>query len=310
MHGKVIQNPKSKIQNRMTQFLQALASGLLLGGFYGVMVLGFSVLWGVMGIINLAHGDFLMTGAYLAWLLFRNFNLDPFASLLLLVPVMFLVGYGLQKILLNRLVERPHLVMLLATFGLSISLANLHKIVYTADPRNVPVSYNGSFELWGLSLPIVKTIIFGVALAMMLALHLFLQRTRLGKAIRAAAQNKNAARIVGIDIEQVYAITTGICIALTAAAGAMISPTQAIFPFMGQPFTLKAFTITVLGGLGRIPGALLGGMFLGVTEVMVATYVPGIGTNLGVAVSLILLVVILIVRPQGLLQGLRPMEVD
>ncbi|MGK7871913.1 MAG: branched-chain amino acid ABC transporter permease [Xenococcaceae cyanobacterium] len=294
----------------MTQFLQALVSGLLLGGFYGVMVLGFSVLWGVMGIINLAHGEFLMAGAYLAWLLFRRFSMDPFASLIIIMPLMFLVGYGLQKILLNRLVERPHLATLLATFGLSISLANLHKVIYTADPRNVPVSYSGSFELLGISLPIVKTIIFWMALGMMLALHLFLQRTRLGKAIRAAAQNKNAARIVGIDIEQVYAFTAGICIALTGAAGAMISPTQAIFPFMGHPFTLKAFTITVLGGLGQIPGALLGGILLGLTEVMVATYVPGIGTNFGVAVSLILLVVILIVRPQGLLQGMRSLELD
>ena len=294
----------------MTQFLQALVSGLLLGGFYGVMVLGFSVLWGVMGIINLAHGEFLMTGAYLAWLLFRNFGVDPFASLLLIIPVMFWVGYGLQKILLNRLVERPHLTTLLVTFGLSISLANLHKILYSADPRNVPVSYSGAFQLGEISLPIVKTILFGVALAMMLGLYLFLQHTRFGRAIRAAAQSKDAARIVGIDIEQIYAITAGLCIALTAAAGAMISPTQAIFPFMGQPFTLKAFTITVLGGLGQIPGALLGGVLLGVTEVMAATYIPGIGTNLGVAISLILLVVILVVRPQGLFPGLRPMQMD
>ena len=294
----------------MTQFLQALVSGLLLGGFYAVMVLGFSVLWGVMGVINLAHGEFLMMGAYLAWLLFTRFSIDPFASLVIIMPIAFFLGFFLQKILLNRLVERPRLATLLVTFGLSIILANLHKVLYTADPRNVPVDYNGSFELLGLSLPIVKTIIFGVALAMMLALHWFLQRTRQGKAIRAAAQNKNAARIVGINIEQIYAITAGICIALTAAAGAMISPTQAIFPFMGQPFTLKAFTITVLGGLGRIPGALLGGMLLGIVEVIVATYVPGIGTNLGVAISLLMLVVILIVRPQGLLPGLRPIQMD
>ena len=294
----------------MTQFLQALVSGLLLGGFYAVMVLGFSVLWGVMGVINLAHGEFLMMGAYLAWLLFTRFSIDPFASLVIVMPIAFFLGFCLQKILLNRLVERPPLATLLATFGLSIILANLHKVVYTADPRNVPVDYNGSFELLGLSLPIVKTIIFGVALAIMLALHWFLQGTRQGKAIRAAAQNKDAARIVGINIEQIYAITAGICIALTAAAGAMISPTQAIFPFMGQPFTLKAFTITVLGGLGRIPGALLGGILLGIVEVIVATYVPGIGTNLGVAISLLILVVILIVRPQGILPGLRPIQMD
>ncbi len=294
----------------MDQFLQALASGLLLGGFYAVMVLGFSIIWGVMGIINLAHGEFLMIGAYTAWALFRAFGLDPFASLVIILPVMFVVGYALQTILLNRVVERPHLMALLVTFGVSISLANLYKVIYSADPRSVPVSYNGSFELFGVTMPIVKTIIFFLALLIMGLLHVFLHHTRLGKSIRAAAQNKDAARIVGIEIHQVYAITAGICIALTAGAGAMLSPTQAIFPFMGPPFTLKAFTITALGGLGRIPGALLGGLLLGVTELMVATYVPGIGTNLGVAVSFVLLVIILIVRPQGLLGGLRPMEVE
>ena len=112
----------------MIQFLQALINGLLLGGFYGVMVLGFSVLWGVMGIINLAHGDFLMMGAYLAWLLFQVEKIDPFLSLIVIMPIMFMIGYLLQKILLNRLVERPHLATLLATFGLSISIANLHKV--------------------------------------------------------------------------------------------------------------------------------------------------------------------------------------
>nr|WP_290665137.1 branched-chain amino acid ABC transporter permease [Ardenticatena sp.] len=292
----------------MDKLLQALLNGLLLGGFYGVMVLGFSIIWGVMGVINLAHGEFLMMGAYMAWALFRAFGLDPFASLVIVMPVMFIVGYLLQRLILNRVIERPHLMALLVTFGISISIANIYKVVYTASPRNVPVSYNGSVELFGLTFPIVKTLVFFVALSMMFILHLFLQRTRLGKSIRAAAQNKNAARIVGIEIDRVYAITAGICIALTGAAGAMLSPTQAIFPFMGAPFTLKAFTITALGGLGRIPGALLGGIILGMTEVLVATFVPGIGTNLGVAVSFVLLVVMLIVRPQGLLSGLRPME--
>ena len=292
----------------MDQLLQALVSGLLLGGFYAVMVLGFSVIWGVMGVINLAHGEFLMIGAYMAWGLFRLLGLDPFASLLIILPLMFLIGYLLQIILLNRILERPHLMALLVTFGVSIALANLFKIVFTSDPRNVPVAYNGSLELAGITFPIVKTIIFFVALLIMLGLQLFLQRSRLGKSIRAASQNKNAARIVGVDINRTYAITAGICIAITAGAGAMISPTQAIFPFMGAPFTLKAFTITALGGLGRIPGALLGGMVLGLTEIFVSIYVPGIGTNLGVAISLILLVLILVLRPQGILRGLRPID--
>ncbi|NOX62722.1 MAG: branched-chain amino acid ABC transporter permease [Chloroflexi bacterium] len=294
----------------MELLLQALFNGILLGGYYAVMVLGFSIIWGVMGVINLAHGEFLMIGAYGAWVLFRVFGIDPFLSLAIIMPVMFGVGYVLQRVLINRVVERPHLISLLVTFGLSIALANLFNVIFTADPRTVPVSYNGSFNILGMTVPIVKTMILGLALLIMFALHVFLQRTRLGRSIRAAAQNKNAARIVGVEVGRVYAITFGIAIALTAAAGAMISPVAPIFPFMGPPFTLKAFTITALGGLGRIPGALLGGMVLGLVETLLATFVPGVGTNVGIAASFVLLVLVLILRPQGLLQGLRPMEVE
>jgi len=298
------------LERRMELLLQALFNGILLGGYYAVMVLGFSIIWGVMGVINLAHGEFLMIGAYGAWVLFRVFGIDPFLSLAIIMPVMFGVGYVLQRVLINRVVERPHLISLLVTFGLSIALANLFNVIFTADPRTVPVSYNGSFNILGMTVPIVKTMILGLALLIMFALHVFLQRTRLGRSIRAAAQNKNAARIVGVEVGRVYAITFGIAIALTAAAGAMISPVAPIFPFMGPPFTLKAFTITALGGLGRIPGALLGGMVLGLVETLLATFVPGVGTNVGIAASFVLLVLVLILRPQGLLQGLRPMEVE
>lgn len=295
----------------MEAILQALIQGILLGGFYAVMVLGFSVIWGVMGVINLAHGEYLMIGAYLAWIFSTYLGMDPFVSLLLIMPIMFVVGYAIQRLLINRIVERPHLMALLVTFGLGIAMANVVKLLYTADPKYINISYGGATEIGGLTFPIVKSLIFIASIIIMFALALFLQRSRLGKSIRAAAQNKNAARIVGIEINQVYAITAGICIALTAAAGAMISLTVPVYPFMGPPFTLKAFTITALGGLGRIPGALIGGLVLGMTEVMIARFVPGIGTNLGVAISFVLLVIVLIVRPQGILQGLRPMdEVD
>lgn len=295
----------------MDVILQAIIQGILLGGFYAVMVLGFSVLWGVMGVINLAHGEYLMIGAYLAWILSTYLGLDPFVSLIVIMPLMFVVGYLLQRLLINRIVERPHLMALLVTFGLGIAMANVVKLIYTADPKYINISYGGATEIAGLTFPIVKSLIFIASIIIMFALALFLRRSRLGKSIRAAAQNKNAARIVGIEIHQVYAMTAGICIALTAAAGAMISLTVPVFPFMGPPFTLKAFTITALGGLGRIPGALLGGLVLGLTEVMIARFIPGIGTNLGVATSFVLLVIVLIVRPQGILQGLRPLdEVD
>ncbi|MEM7532708.1 MAG: branched-chain amino acid ABC transporter permease [Chloroflexota bacterium] len=292
----------------MDAILQALLQGILLGGFYAVMVLGFSIIWGVMGVINLAHGEYLMIGAYLAWIFSTYLGMDPFMSLIIIMPIMFIVGYLIQRLLINRIIERPHLMALLVTFGLGIAMANVVKVLYTADPKYINVSYSGATDMFGLTFPNVKSFIFVASIIIMFALALFLQRSRLGKSIRAAAQNKTAARIVGIEIDQVYAITAGICIALTAAAGAMISLTVPVYPFMGPPFTLKAFTITALGGLGRVPGALIGGMVLGLTEVMIARFVPVIGTNLGVAISFVLLVVVLIVRPQGILKGLRPLD--
>lgn len=317
----------------MDQFLQALINGILLGGFYAAMVLGFSIIWGVMGVINLAHGEFIMLGAFMAWFLskppqvimdnlkFEGLDpllsflsglgyqgLDPFLTLIIIMPILFALGFLIQKYLINRVVEKPHLVSLLVTFGLSITLANIAKLIFSASPRSVDVAYTGALPLGELTVSNIKAVVFGGALIILIGLYLFLHHTRLGKSIRAAAQNKNAARMVGIEIDRVYAITFALCIAVTGAAGVMISPTQAIFPFMGPPLTLRAFTITALGGLGSIPGALVGGLVLGIIETMIATFVPGIGTNLAIVASFSILVIILITRPQGLLSGLRPME--
>ena len=292
----------------MDLFLQALINGVMLGGFYASMMLGFSVIWGVMGVINLAHGEVIMIGAYLTWALNEHMGVDPFLALLIVMPVMFVFGYILQLVLINRVVDRPILVSLLVTFGLSIMFANAMKLIFSADPRLTDTALGGAWNVGNVTFPVTKTMIMGVALIIMSSLYLFLQRTRTGKAIRAAAQNKQAARIVGIDINKIYALTFGICIAITGAAGALISPTQAVFPFMGPPLTLRAFTITALAGLGSIPGALFGGIVLGVVESMIGVYVPGIGTNLAIIASFALLVIILITRPQGLFGGLRPIE--
>ncbi len=289
-------------------FLQALINGLLVGGFYGFMVLGFSIIWGVMGIINLAHGEYVMMGAYFAWALFRAYGIDPFVSAVLVFPIMFVVGYVLQYLVINRVVERPHLISLLLNFGISIAIANIYKLIYTADYRSITVPYSGSWEFAGFTFPTVKSLVFVVALVLMAALHLFLQYTRMGKAIRAAAQNKEAAKMLGLDVYRIYAVTAGLCIGITAMAGAMVAPIQPIFPYMGPLFTVRAFAITALGGLGRIPGALLGGLLLGVVETLLTIYVPGVGAKLGLAVSFILLVLVLVTRPQGLLKGLRPVE--
>ncbi len=290
----------------MDQFLQTIINGIMLGGFYSVMVLGFSVIWGVMGVINLAHGEFIMVGAYITWVMNKQYGWDPFTALIVVIPIMFVLGYVLQRVLINRIVERPYLISLLVSFGLSIITANVVKLMYSGSPRITQTALSGFWRVGGVTIPVTKTYIMLAALIIMLTLYLFLQRTRMGKSIRAAAQNKEAARMVGIEIKQVYALTFAICIALTGAAGMLISPTQAIFPFMGAPLTLKAFAITAMSGLGSIPGALMGGIVLGLVEVFIGTYVPGIGTNLGIVASFVLLVLVLVTRPQGLFGGLKP----
>ena len=246
---------------------------------------------------------------YLAWIMNRQFGWEPFAALIVVMPVMFLVGYILQRILISRIIERPQLISLIVTFALSIIMANALKLFFTATPRSVETVLSGFWRYGNTTIPVVKTYDLIAALIMMVGLSAFLQYTRLGKSIRAAAQNREAARMVGIEISSVYAMTFAICIALTGAAGVLVSPIQPVWPFMGPPFTLKAFAITTMSGLGSIPGALLGSLVLGLVEVYVATYIPEVGTNLGIVSSYVILVVVLATRPQGLFGGLKAMEV-
>jgi branched-chain amino acid transport system permease protein len=285
--------------------IQTLINGILIGGIYATMMLGFSVIWGVMGVINLSHGEILMVGAYITWVLNKQYGWEPFAALIVVMPVMFVFGFILQKVLINRIIEKPPLIALLVTYGLGIALASIVKLIYTADPRITTTKFTGFWEFGNVVLPVTKSLVLVGALIMMGGLYLFLQRTRFGKSIRAAAQSKEAARMVGIEIDRVYAITFAICIGLTGAAGMLISPHSSITPFMGPQWTLKAFAITAMAGLGNIPGALFGGMVLGLVENLLATFVPNIGSNIGIISSFALLVLILVTRPQGLFGGLK-----
>jgi branched-chain amino acid transport system permease protein len=183
----------------MDQFMQAVINGIMLGGFYAVMVLGFSIIWGVMGVINLAHGEFVMAGAYLTWFLHRNYGWEPFATIIVVIVVMFIAGYILQRILINRIIERPYLISLLVTFGLAIIISNSFKLMFSATPRTVDTMFSGFWRMGNVTVPITKSFILVAALVIMGTLYLFLQKTRLGKSIRAAAQNREAARIVGIE---------------------------------------------------------------------------------------------------------------
>ena len=293
----------------MEQLPQALVNGIALGGMYAVLVLGFSVIWGVMGVINIAHGEFVMVGAYLAWLANDLWGVDPFVSVPGVFVLMALFGYVTQRVLVNRVIDRPHLVSLLVMFGLAIILQNAMKLIFSADFRRADTALDGSWRVTDtLTVPVTKFWILVVALGVLGGLSLLLSRTRLGKGIRAAAQNREAARIVGIDVGRVYVITFALCIGITGVAGALISPVLSVQPFQGPPLTLKAFAITAMSGLGSVRGALGGAMVLGIVEAGLAVYVENIGTNLAVLASFVILVAVLVLRPQGLFGGLRPVD--
>lgn len=290
----------------MARLIQATINGVMLGGFYATVAIGFSLVWGVLGIINLAHGELVMLGAYITWVTSRNLGWEPFVAAVVVIPVMFMVGYVLQRLLINRVIDKPHLTSLLVTYGLSIILANAVKLRYSATPRSVNTSLRGFWRLGDdVTVPITKFWVIVIAVGLMLALWAFLRFTRLGTSIRAASQNRDAAKIVGIEIGRVYAITFALGAVLAGLAGMLASPTQPIYPFMGPGLTLKAFVIVAMAGLGRIQGALLGGIVIGLVELYAATYVPEVGTNVGIISSFVLLVAVLVLRPQGLFGGLK-----
>lgn len=294
---------------KLAQLPQAIVNGIALGGMYAVLVLGFSIIWGVLGVINIAHGEFVMVGAYLAWLGNDQWGIDPFLLVPAVFAVMTVLGGIVQRGLVSHLIDRPHLVSLLVMFGLSIILQSAMKLIFSADFRRADTSLDGSWRISdSLTVPVARFWILVISLGVIAALGLLLARTKLGKGVRAAAQNREAARIVGIDVGKVYLITFAICIGITGIAGAMVSPVLAVQPFQGPPLTLKAFAVTAMAGLGSIRGALGGAMLLGLVESVLAIYIEGVGTNLAVVASFAILVGALVLRPQGIFKGMRPVD--
>ncbi len=279
-------------------FLQALINGLLLGGIYATYSVGFSLIFGVMGVINVAHGELVMLGAFLTYWLFSLFGLDPFLSIPVSVVALFVLGFVLQKYIINRVVSAPHLMSLILTFGISLILMNSALVAWTADFRMVTTSYSGNnFSVGGVVVPIARLITFLISLGVVGALSLVLTKTELGRAIRATAQNAQVARLMGINIFKIYAITFGIGAAITGLAGSLITAFFPIYPYMGGTYTLYAFVVVVLGGIGYIPGALWGGLVLGIIQSISGAYLGG---GISFVISFLLLYVMLVLRPAGL----------
>lgn len=283
----------------MDLLAQILVNGALLGGLYAVMALGLALVWGVLNIVNLAHGAFIMLGAYCSWYLYSYLHIDPFVGLPITAVVMFVVGYVLQRGLLNLVIRAPMFNTLLITFGLEVVLTYLAQIMFSADFRTINPGYAGSSLQFGhLIVPIVRLAAFGAAIALTLGMWLFLLHTRLGMAIRATAQNLLAARLYGVEPRHLYATTFGIGLALAGAAGGLYGTVSQINPYIGATLTAKSFAIAIIGGLENPLGVLVGGLFLGIVESLTALY---IGPTYSDVASFGILVLVLILRPSGLL---------
>jgi branched-chain amino acid transport system permease protein len=283
----------------MSILIQTIVAGLLKGGLYALIGIGMTLIMGVMGIINLAHGQMMMVAMYIAYVL-NVMGVDPYFSLLIAMPALFLLGVVIQKYLLNPLIKVETILpenQVLMTVGIGMVLTEVVRFIFKSDYKYVKTSYSSAtFFLGGISFNVPLTIAFFIALLFTGAMFWFLIKTDLGRSIRATAQDKDAATLMGINTGRITVITMGLGAALVAAAGCLLAPVYYIFPDLGSPFTAKAFVITILGGLGSTVGAILGGVTLGMAESLGATY---LGMEYEDIVGLAIFVAVLLFLPGG-----------
>jgi branched-chain amino acid transport system permease protein len=277
---------------------QTLVNGLLLGGIYGLATIGFSMVWGVMGVINFAHGSYIMIGAYVAYVAFERFGIDPFLSVPIAMAVLFIVGYLVQRLVVNRILKTGLLLSLALTFGLDLIFIDIFVLLFSSDLRSVKTGYTSSaIELGSVLIPNVRLAVCVLALALAWGFHEFLARARAGQAILATALDRETARLMGINPSKVYALTAGAGAALAGAAGAMSSMLFPISPQLGTGFMGAVFVVTVLGGLGSLGGVILAGFIYGLIQALASAY---LGINTQAIVAFAFFLAVLVLRPQGL----------
>lgn len=278
--------------------LQALFTGLLNGGIYSLVAVGLTLIFGVMRIINFAHGSLMMVGMYVSYWLFVLWGVDPYLSLIASASVLFVVGLAIQAILISPVLEAPEHDQLLLTLGISLVVENLALFLWKADPRTLTVPYLAVAPMvGGIMVSSPRVIAFVVSLALTALLYVFLKRSDLGKAIRAVAQDREGALTVGIDIRRIYALAFGIGCACVGAAGSLVVPFYAVEPYVGGVFVITAFVVVVLGGMGNVAGALLAALIVGTAESVAAVFIPAAMKQI---VMYTIFVVVLLFRPQGL----------
>ena len=279
--------------------LTVILSGLTMGAIYALVAEGLNLIWGVMGLVNLAHGEFLMLGTYLTFFTWAGFGLNPLASVIFSFAILFLVGMALNKAIIRHVIGAPPLMSMLLTFGLSICLTNLGVIVFGGKLRTVRF-LTETWDLWGVRIPQARLVAAVVAIVISLVMYIFLKRSRLGVAIRAVVIDRVMAEECGVNTGRIYTITLGLGAGLAAVAGSLVSTIFAFNPLIGQTFILKAFAVVVLGGMGNFLGALLGGLTMGVVEAAVGFFY---NVHLSEAISFLVIILTLLLRPSGLLGG-------
>jgi branched-chain amino acid transport system permease protein len=281
-----------------TILISAALNGLLVGGIYTLVASGLTLIYGVLHIINFAHGSLLMMGMFGVYYLLIKFRLDPYISIFIMVPAMYAIGYVLYKGLIGKFSSGKDENILLITLGLSIVFENLALMFFKGDTRTITVPYSDSMvELGPLLFSMPKVISFFIAMLLCALLGLYIKKSNTGRAIRAVAKERMGARLVGIDVDRIFAISYGIGVATLGAAACLLMPIFYVSPYTGHVFVLVAFTVVVLGGMGSFLGAVVGGLIVGLTESFGGLF---LGESLGqIGISLIF-ILILLFRPQGL----------
>jgi len=280
---------------------QAVVNGLLIGGIYALVSIGVTLIFGVVKIVNFAQGEFVMIGMYISFFLASRFGIDPLLSLVVSMPVLFVIGVLLQQFLIRRVLALGDMPQIFLTFALSLLLVNVALLLFTANYRTVETPYTETtIHLGVLYIAVAKLIAFIVAMLLSGLLWIFLHATDLGKAMRAAAQNRDVAMLMGINPDRVFCVAVGVALALAGAAGSLLMPFYPAYPMVGQVFVLMAFVAVVLGTLGNVTGALIASLMMGVAESLGVQFV---GADSGLIVVFLMMLLTLALRPSGLFGG-------
>ena len=274
--------------------IQQIVNGILLGGVYALVGVGMSMIFGIVQLTNLAHGEFVILSAYLSTTLCTALGLHPLLTLIITVPLMFVVGVVLQNLLINRVMARGSEPALLVTFGLSIIIQNALLLIFSADAQRMVTSFQSmSINLGAIKLPVLNLLVFAIGVVVVVMLDVFMKKTYLGQSIRATSDDTTAASLMGVNVKRTYGVAMGIAMGTAALAGLCVGMPWTFYPTSGSQYLIIAFGVVVIGGMGSIKGTLIAGLVFGLAQVLG-------GTNYGMLVSYIVLLVMLIVRPQGL----------